>query len=144
MWRISKLLSQVYIILLANLVNRFWSLAGERLDGTIESLEGMASKLIKLSRQLRRRKKNINADNSSEADVAASAAIMEDSGLDLEEDGVIEQGVPTEEEGRSKGSGFPGTIIKNWWKSRYPYEGAAGFGLMREEMLIKSNAQQVI
>lgn len=103
----------------------------------------MASKLIKLARQLRRRKKDGNADNPSEVDVAVSA-IVEDSGFDLEEDGVIDQGVPTEEEGRSKGSGFPGTIIKSWWKSRYPYEGAAGFGLMREEMLIKSNAQQVL
>ncbi|CAM9805397.1 unnamed protein product, partial [Hapterophycus canaliculatus] len=40
--------------------------------------------------------------------------------------------------------GFPGSIVKSWWRSRYPYEGAAGFGLMREEMLIKSNAQQVL
>ena len=55
-------------------------------------------------------------------------------------------GVPTEETppgGPPGDSGFPGAIVKNWWRSRYPYEGAAGFGLMREEMLIKSNAQQV-
>lgn len=126
------------------LLSCFLSLAVERLDGTIESLEGMVSKLIKLARKLRRRKKTGNADNPSEADVAVSATIVEDSGFDIEEDGVIEQGVPTEEEGRSKGSVFPGTIIKSWWKSRYPYEGAAGFGLMREEMLVKSNAQQVL
>eukprot|EP00903_Cladosiphon_okamuranus_P007648 g7416.t2 len=55
-------------------------------------------------------------------------------------------GVPTEESpsgGASGDSGFPGAIVKSWWRSRYPYEGAAGFGLMREEMLIKSNAQQI-
>lgn len=55
-------------------------------------------------------------------------------------------GVPTEEAppgGAPSDSGFPGAMVKSWWRSRYPYEGAAGFGLMREEMLIKSNAQQV-
>lgn len=45
--------------------------------------------------------------------------------------------------GEAKVSGLPGNLVKSWWKARSPYEGAAGFALMRQEMLIKSNAQQV-
>ncbi|CAN0402544.1 unnamed protein product [Ascophyllum nodosum] len=76
---------------------------------------------------------------------ATAAAATDESGVDLEEEGANALGVPTEEEGGSpKESIFAGTnLIKSWWNARYPYEGAAGFGLMREEMLIKNNAQQI-
>ena len=106
------------------------------------SLEGIASKLLRLSRELRRRKNKNNSNNSL---AATAAAATDESGVDLEEEGANALGVPTEEEGGSpKESIFAGTnLIKSWWNARYPYEGAAGFGLMREEMLIKNNAQQV-
>ena len=137
------------------------------------SLEGLATRVMKLSRQLRSRKKkkataapasssssrartsggSLTPSATSPADEEAGAGGLsaggdDDDNDDDDDDGGVEgaAGVPTEESppgGGSGESGFPGAIVKSWWRSRYPYEGAAGFGLMREEMLIKSNAQQV-
>lgn len=109
---------------------------------------------MKLARQLKsRRKKPVAATNSAAASAtsgtptagAAADGRSEEEGVGGGEVGNDEEddAIPTEEEGTPKASGFPGSIVKSWWNSRYPYEGAAGFGLMREEMLIKSNAQQV-
>ncbi len=120
------------------------------------SLEGLATKMMKLSRELRSRKKKPPPSSSASASASASSA-DEEAGVGLgsggggdgggeEEDG---EGIPTEETAAAGGGGngndsaFPGSVVRSWWRSRYPYEGAAGFDLMREEMLIKSNAQQV-
>ncbi|CAM9341844.1 unnamed protein product, partial [Choristocarpus tenellus] len=54
-----------------------------------------------------------------------------------------EEGGDGGESGREESYGFPGSLVRSWWSARSPYQGAAGFGLMRGEMLIKSNAQQV-
>ncbi|CAN0179894.1 unnamed protein product [Scytosiphon promiscuus] len=115
--------------------------------------------MMKLSRQLRSRKKNkppaaataasTGAPGSSSS-TGAGAASQDDADDDADEEDYDDggEGVPTEETAGAGGApgesgGFPGSIVKSWWRSRYPYEGAAGFGLMREEMLIKSNAQQI-
>eukprot|EP00752_Nemacystus_decipiens_P002959 g2749.t2 len=92
-----------------------------------------------------------NSGGSSAADEESGVGLGGGGGDDDDDDdddsgGEGAGGVPTEETppgGAPGDSGFPGAIVKSWWRSRYPYEGAAGFGLMREEMLIKSNAQQI-
>ena len=95
--------------------------------------------MIVLSRQLHPR----SARNIPTASSYNSGADPDGEGVGV---GVVVDGggVPSEEEGSSPGdAGFPGAMVKGWWRSVRPYTGAAGFGLMREEMLIKSNAQQV-
>lgn len=123
---------------------------------------------MKLARHLRSRKKKKKkrtASSSSpgsnpagsaadeEAGGTAAAAPGDEDSSDDDDDGGGGPGIPTEETGGGGAGGaaagnageskFPGGIVKSWWQARYPYEGAAGFGLMREEMLIRSNARQV-
>lgn len=115
---------------------------------------------MRLAKQLRIRRKpesvnneNGDSDNgggynnsSNGASTSAGAEDGESASVGGEGNGGSSSGdgrVTDSVEHSSKDTGFPGSLIKSWWNSRLPYDGAAGFGLMREEMLIKSNARQV-
>lgn len=117
--------------------NRFVSLLG--------ALEAHATELMKLSRQLRSPRKKNASPSSLNSDATNGTGVGIDVGSD-NAPGVGDEGIPTEEEGPIQAVKEPGllALAKTWWASKYPYEGAAGFGLMREEMLFKANAQQVV
>lgn len=129
---------------------------------TFDALETSATKLMLLAKQLRVRRKpgrnkdsgnvgrgsggggGVDGNGSPHSDTvtedAKSSAVVGDSGGNGE--GRAGRGGGGDESS-TKEPGFPGSLLRSWWNSWSPYDGAAGFALMREEMLIKSNAQQV-
>lgn len=137
-----------------------------RFASTFGDLENRTTVLIRLAKQLRSHRPRSTAGGGTSSTTATAGGGNGGSGTTnnsnssgeggaggLNAEGVDISGLDEEEgeaEGESPGgggsstkvSGLPGNLVKSWWKARSPYEGAAGFNLMRQEMLIKTNAQQ--